>query len=1394
MSRHYSDYFTVPIGYRANMTREFINETPDKWLDFYPHEKYLRFIDTLMDAIREGSKSVWLTGNYGTGKSNAALVTQKLYMDESKRVDAWFDHYSSVIDKYSPGLKANLDKQRNDGTLVIYDYNASGLDPDGEFIVRLEKSIIQALKDSNLIIPINSDTELVKERIRREGERFLQTKESIQTELKYIPSEINSIDALIKLLDDDSKDSLEAVHYLEDIQTILHHDNIFLSVDVPHFKEWISKIIEVNNLTRIIFIFDEFSNFIDDNKSRLKTFEEIAENPGVYNFYFVPVTHMGLNAFLSDNSSSAQRCKNRFYFRQLEMPNDIAFRLAADALKEVPELHDEWEEIKSKLWADIQQVVLKFSTDDINHKSFRDILPIHPMAGFLLKLLSGSIGADQRSIFEYLKGSADGHEFQDFIKTGGPEEFGKQLLTPDYLWKYFIEKEEEGEKKDVMDIRLYYNKIRNSTYRGKTDDDPSIRVFKTILLLVLLSKINKDGHERLQPTIENVELCYVGDGSVQNIKKIIKGLEDQHCLSVLNGNIELYMSTTDDANIKQEMEKYLPKFNELMAKKAEEALLKHAKTSSFNGNPPGRFVVHVSDKDHTSLQFFSTAAKEEVGKETGKICIWFSISKTHDDLKEIPEKIKRILEQTKTEFRIILINFPEITFCNKNSENWNEYVRLFVRYQLENDSSARSQFQKGMEKMETEWLDQMQTPIVKFTAYQWKNNEIDIKECTWSSFKQYLTESVRMMLPDSIDHIAPIMTAYGITAFKKWALSGIDFQKATKECKQVVIYIQKNGITSDDDWYNQNPNHPFTHIHELLKKKMDNTIGRGTNFSVRKAFIDLRKSPYGLMDNAFSALTLGFCLKDILENNYQCTDEKITETLDEDLLGSIIEDAIKSDGKIRNEKLICKLSKEDKAFIELAPKMFGIQNNGTNLTTNETISVISNKITNISLRVPLWVLPDYIDSKEDEKKESIRKVIEDLCLVCRTSSKGNVAERSEAIREIGSILLGDKELTNDIEKYMQSEEFQSAFEEYIDREYPILNSKAQKIGDNSKRYLSSILDKMAVASSFIWIKDNLDDNVNETITEYEVVEMLKEIVSPDEYISYRQTIDSLQESIFNKNKVPKGTLITDYPSLADFLNCLESLSKTQNTKAALEIKNTIFESLKLIKLLFYDPKKKESLKIIRKEFETKDIEDSVLLAILNEMSNGYNSIESAFRKELEEKIDKYEKESYVHRLYSIWKEKTDTENPSEWSINNKMPAKYALNDCIDAASIIQIINNSADYSLSKMKETYDTLSNLEKTQIEKSQKQFLFDITPERFRTLNLSFGNIVLFLCEQYGEMPNMWPDKIDISKYISRYYRAEIAPKAMEKIKETNSEELKEMILKMAEENEDIGLLFWK
>ena len=416
--RNYSDFFTVPEDYSPIMTREEINKAPDRWLDFCPHADFEDICKTLLSVLGSGPKSVWITGNLGTGKTNATLVIQKLFMDEETRVRQWLDEHASKGLSDRDSLEKDLFDRRAEGTLVVYDYSSSNVGADVDLLVRLEQGIISALTERGLEIPALSMLDVAIERVKREGANFFRARDTIQSQLRHLNTNIKTADQLVNALNNPA----DSPKLLADVEHVFREDSIYLPFDVPAFRKWIKAILQANNYHSIVYLFDEFHPFVEANKEKLKTFEDITESPGVNRFFLIPITHMELSNYFAEGSQRYKFAHDRFYFRKLQMPNDTAFRLAKHAMKGVKERADEWKEAKNDLWDSVSSLVSKFNgTDDPSRDSFYEILPIHPMSAFLLKHLSEQAKSNQRSFFEYLKGGADGTEFQDFIDAGGPE-------------------------------------------------------------------------------------------------------------------------------------------------------------------------------------------------------------------------------------------------------------------------------------------------------------------------------------------------------------------------------------------------------------------------------------------------------------------------------------------------------------------------------------------------------------------------------------------------------------------------------------------------------------------------------------------------------------------------------------------------------------------------------------------------------------------------------------------------------------------------------------------------------------------------------------------------------------------------------------------------------------
>lgn len=1399
--RHYKDFFTVPATYRANMTREAINATPDTWMDFYPHVTFINLLNTLFDEARP----VWITGNFGTGKSNAALVIQKLFMDDMSRVDKWFQDNQNVITN-GDALRTKLFEEREAGTLVVYDYNASGIGPNAEFLVRLEKGVFSALEEYGFIIPVKkANLELVIDRLYREGENFFKTRDSMQSEMKSLRSEIHSMEQLVALLHEESAIESAAentaktpTHYLEDVQAVFRKDDIYLNIDVPTFRAWIQDVLEANHLKRIIYIFDEFSEFIDANSAQLKTFEDVTEVPDVNHFYLVPVTHKEPKAFLGENAPGAKRAKDRFYFRNLEMPNDIAFRLAAHAMKPVKndEIAHEWKNEKDKLWNSVRTVIDRFtdpptSAAYVAHQSFYDILPIHPMTAFLLKFLSEHARSNQRSIFEYLKGSAEGREFQEFITIGSPSIAHAQFLTPDYLWKYFMERSDAGQSREITEIKLEYERIVTREYRNYPDTHEEIRVLKTVLLFSLLSRLAPGGHERLVPTVENVELSFRGDGTVMDVRRILKDMsENKHCFSIVDGSIDLYSSTVGGDELQKKMTEFDGQFHDLLSPFCQKAFEDHTK-SARGGFSAERFDIRVSDIGHTTRINIQSATREKysegLAKDTASVCLWFVVAKDRTEQLQVREKSESLLTNLR-DHRIIMFSFPDNTFCKENTNLWNEFVSLYAKYMLENNTAARDQIKQNYESIANKWTATLRESgtAIDMRYYDTVKDCIVCERYSWSQMKSFLHSYIERTLDACPDTLTEQITVYGNKALKQWALAGIRFT-GTAQMGQFVNSLKAKGVSVSDEWFASHPEHVFSKIRSLLEKKYSNTVGKGTVLSLRKVYIELQRAPYGLRYNCLSAFTLGFCSAWMLQKNCQWTNNQLTRPLDDETLAEIIEATV-SDKKA-TEKFICRLSKEDKAFARHASQMFGLAP-FEDSTPLKTLEAVSAEVEITSMKVPLWVLADYIRTTDPEN-EKAASVLDKLCTALRISSKGNSDEKTNAITEIGEMILGDSTLIDTISGYTKCATYLLAFRNYVDRADPELRILAERIEDQSYQYCDMILNDAAPTSGWLWNQSDITSLIEKAHGKYQFISSVRDLLHLTGYAPYddilRRLIDRIDES-----GLPYAIIGEKYPVISRLI------TELNGNRDVFLLLNTLENCKELLSLLCNDPQKKTVMMIVRERTGDLKIEDNDLANILAEIatSSNYsvNMSTDAYIKLIHKAVEMNVRNLLVRKVTQEWCRISRMTSVSEWHSETKLPVWAVFAKMDDRDDFVRLILTPNMFATDMLAQKLSLLETMPEIDIADCQNAFMSKMIPVGYRKLGIKLSSLLKYLETKFGTNPDRWPMQPDIMDFIREQYQAELAPNVVSKLKSSNADTLKERILELAKTDPDIGLKFFE
>ena len=99
-------------------------------------------------------------------------------------------------------------------------------------------------------------------------------------------------------------------------------------------QDWIRAVIKDNNLYGLIFIWDEFTDFFKNNRTRLSGLQALMELSEGDFFYLIPVTHNVANLFPSKDKDW-NVISHRFVqpFCNIELPDNMAFRLMGKALE-----------------------------------------------------------------------------------------------------------------------------------------------------------------------------------------------------------------------------------------------------------------------------------------------------------------------------------------------------------------------------------------------------------------------------------------------------------------------------------------------------------------------------------------------------------------------------------------------------------------------------------------------------------------------------------------------------------------------------------------------------------------------------------------------------------------------------------------------------------------------------------------------------------------------------------------------------------------------------------------------------------------------------------------------------------------------------------------------------
>jgi len=316
MSRPYSDYINVSKEFVPVFSAVTDKKYPNHWKSFYPHDTFIDILRDLISSLEgtsaEKKMSMWVSGAYGTGKSFASFTLKHILEGNSEEVKSYFYKYNilqSLLNRVE-GVKAKGD------ILVIHRAVSSGIVGDNMLFSAIQESIKAALKEKGYNFGGKTLYDNVVDVLKDENAIF-NFKGAFNKYRSKFTQYSNAKSVIDDLLNFGPEDGLRILEKIIEVADLSGFNFAKTADDVV---KWISDVIKINNLYSIVFMWDEFTEYFQNNQNTTTGLQEIAQASIDIPFYFLLITHKVHSQFIYD-VDTRKKLEDRFKMKRIEMAN-----------------------------------------------------------------------------------------------------------------------------------------------------------------------------------------------------------------------------------------------------------------------------------------------------------------------------------------------------------------------------------------------------------------------------------------------------------------------------------------------------------------------------------------------------------------------------------------------------------------------------------------------------------------------------------------------------------------------------------------------------------------------------------------------------------------------------------------------------------------------------------------------------------------------------------------------------------------------------------------------------------------------------------------------------------------------------------------------------------------
>ncbi|SDJ32367.1 hypothetical protein SAMN04487760_10564 [Lachnospiraceae bacterium G41] len=1385
----YRDYFDIDPDYFPQVDKKIIETVPDLWKKFYPHPSFVSLLKSTVDVLKRKQKlSIWVDGAYGTGKSHAVLTLKKLIEANEEDTKTYFEKYK--LDNF---LCKDLMAQKEAGKiLVCHRYGSSDINSDVDLIVALQEGIEKSLAENGIDNKANSS-------IRKALIRYFENEENQKSFNIFASGSYKEI-----LGGDMAEDILDKLNSYEDDALRALISKLFkvkmvkgsFSLNVEELCDWIREIIEKNDLYNLIFIWDEFSEYFENNLHHLTGFQQIAELSATAPFCLMIVTHKA-EGYFSDGDPDKKKILDRFVPPiHISLPENIAFALMHEAMKitEDESLASKWEKNKGSLDKRTMQsrtaVKNKIGLTDAD---LSNVLPIHPYAALLLQHISIYYTSTARSMFNFIKND-EGDEVKAFQWFIDNYDFSSQnpFITVDMLWSFFYESGQDKLATGIKEVLSCYTPKLN---KELIEDEK--RVLKTILLLQAVSDRMTGNRDIFLPNDKNITLAFEGTDLEFPAKNLAKKLLNDHVVSrtPLTGEVFSYCCKNTGASI--DSTPFIPVAKGKTTKDMSFMTGSDLRnTIELSGALKARYVLSYATLSDIDSELKKANNPEDTGNRLYAIA---TIARDDGERATIQKKIKGFFEANPNSDVVVIDASNTILGENAYNEFLENYATALA---IGNSDISNRKIYEGYA-----------TDVLKDWAKRIKNGDYYIystyvkagdRVANSSELVSKLLEIDKFHYPNSLEIAFPnvLNTMYESSSLASGAQCGITeetkgtFRSANEATK--LENALKDAWKVEEYW---KKSHSYI---ANLKRKVDEIISDvykdHDRVSISHIYNILKAEPYGFMPCNLTAFILGFVLKEYANSIYSYSDNMTTDTLDTEKLATMISEIIKQENtpdKRYKDKFIVTLTEEERAFNNATAQAFNVDPKYC-VSITDTRSRIREQMKAFSF--PIWLIEyDMDDVIFKTSKEIVCSLIDNYCAIANNQNDGKGKTDSDIALEIGEICIKNPESIEDLKNVLTKDRCKRGMLKYLESyDGGKLVSIAKSVGDGGQ-YINHLEYKFSSdAANWVWNKDTVHSKIDELTIEYEIIDTSNKVLAKN--TTYIETIRAWCDKI-GQIRLAYSVIKNNIDAGKEFYEMLRDLKKA----------NSLLDSQKkkFLELLVANVDNFRIFMSSQAELFEKScshyLEGLTLDDVRNMLEDDQYGFKGSYTSEPDKYVEKVQKavasfkgSLEIVKLRNLWKEKTGTERPNDWSNQYNMPimAMVPEQETIMARKAFSTINSGKNDSeaIESAMDYVSKMTYFEKLNSQEERDKAFSETLLKDYAALFEKVDDVKDYLRKHVSEQPQFWLESKDVQNKIkalaSATYMKSGYGRAKKIIDDMPAEKVKEYLKQMIEDNIVVGV----